>query len=144
MIKKYYIIEPIDIDGDKNPDGMLVSQYKFDRYKNKIFLKNKYITYAKLKNYIKKGGRSSIIQQHQKQHPNQNLIVLTPEQYNQFMNKNQSQYPNQYPNQYPPQVMVRDNNNGSFGSSLAQGFGIGAGVGIGSELTSSLLDGFFG
>ena len=40
--------------------------------------------------------------------------------------------------------MVRDNNSGSFGSSLAQGFGIGAGVGIGSELTSSLLDGFFG
>ena len=54
MVKKYYIVEPIDIDGDKNNDGFLVSQYKFDKYNNKIFLKNKYITFSKFNSYIKK------------------------------------------------------------------------------------------
>lgn len=141
MVKKYYIVEPIDIDGDKNNDGFLVSQYKFDKYNNKIFLKNKYITFSKLKSYIKKGGQGQTLPQQQS-----NLVVLTPEQFNQLMNNrnmNPSQFQNQFQNQYPP-VVVRDNNSGSFGSSLGQGFAMGAGVGIGSELTSSIFDSIFG
>ena len=39
MIKKYYIIEELDIDGDSNPDGFLISQYKLDKQNNKIFTK---------------------------------------------------------------------------------------------------------
>ena len=35
MKNRYYLIEPIDIDGDKNPDGFLVSQYRIDKNGNK-------------------------------------------------------------------------------------------------------------
>jgi hypothetical protein len=133
MIKKYYIIEPLDIDGDSNPDGFLISQYKLDRNNNKIFLKNKYITYAKFNSLHKKGGQLS-----KQQIPNQNLIVLTPEQYNAFMNNKMQ--PQQYPNQYPQQpLIIRDNNSGSFGNSFMSGLGGGIGFGIGSELVDSLF-----
>ncbi len=52
MKNRYYLIEPIDIDGDKNPDGFLVSQYRIDKNGNKIFLKNKYITYKLFKEKV--------------------------------------------------------------------------------------------
>lgn len=164
MIKKYYIIEPLDIDGDSNPDGFLVSQYKLDKFNNKIFLKNKYITYSKLNNYIKKGGNSSYSYKknhhNNNHHNNQNMIVLTPEQYNAFMNnKNPQQYPfqhqnqhqnhnyqqqHQYSHQYPPPVMIRNNHSGSFGSSLTSGFGIGIGAAAGSTLFDSIAGMFSG
>jgi hypothetical protein len=146
MIKKYYIIEPLDIDGDSNPDGFLISQYKLDRNNNKIFLKNKYITYAKFNSLNKKGGQLPKQQLSKQQIPNQNLIVLTPEQYNAFMNNkiqpNQypQQYPNQYHNQYPQQpLIIRDNHSGSFGNSFMSGLGGGIGFGIGSELVDSIF-----
>ena len=146
MVKKYYIIEPLDIDGDTNPDGFLVSQYKLDRNNNKIFLKNKYITFSKLNNYIiKKGGKSK---SKSKANENDKLIVLTPEQFNQFMNnKIQSnnpqqypqQYPQQFPQQYPPQVMVRDNNSGSLGNTVASGVAIGFSASAGHAIFDAMF-----
>ena len=56
MKKLFYIIEPIDVDGDKNPDGFLASQYRIDKYGNKIFLKNKYITVAAFNTRLNKNG----------------------------------------------------------------------------------------
>jgi hypothetical protein len=146
MIKKYYIIEPLDIDGDKNPDGFLISQYKLDKNNNKIFLKNKYVKYSNLNNYNKKGGASR--KSNKKQQPNQNLIVLTPEQFNAFMNnkvnnnmqQQQPQFQNQPQNQFqPPPVIIRDNNSGSFGNSFMSGLGGGIGFGIGSEVVDSIF-----
>lgn len=135
MIKKYYIIEPLDIDGDKNPDGFLISQYKIDKNNNKIFIKNKYVRYSKLNNYIKKGGSIS-----PKLQTNQNLIVLTPEQFNAFMNNKSNNNAVNYQNQnnHPP-VIIRDNNTGSFGNSFMSGLGGGIGFGIGSEVVDSIF-----
>jgi hypothetical protein len=163
MIKKYYIIEPLDIDGDTNPDGVLISQYKLDKYNNKIFLKNKYITFEKINTYIKKGGYSSYYsnKRHQQHHPyhleqKQNLIVLTPDEYNAYMNNkikpqqllNQypPQYHHQYPPQYPPQyhhqqpIILKNNHNGSFGNAFMSGVGGGAGFGI----STAIIDALFG
>lgn len=133
MIKKYYIIEPLDIDGDKNPDGFLISQYKIDKNNNKIFIKNKYVRYSKLNSYIKKGGSTS-----PKLKTNQNLIVLTPEQFNAFMNNKSNNPPGNYQNN-PPPVIIRDNNTGSFGNSLISGFAGGLGFSIGSEVVDSIF-----
>jgi hypothetical protein len=97
MKNRYYLIEPIDIDGDKNPDGFLVSQYRIAKNGNKIFLKNKYVTYDKLKIYadkaakLKKGGIRV-----PQQIPN-NMVVLTPEQYNQMLNAKNNYPQNNYP-----------------------------------------------
>jgi hypothetical protein len=161
MIKKYYIIEPLDIDGDSNPDGILISQYKLDKYNNKIFLKNKYITFLKLNNFIKKGGDSDYHSnkrhhQHYPYHPekNQNIIILKPEEYNAYMNNKippqqllnnphilQHQYPPQYHNQYQQQpIILRDNHSNSFGNSFMSGVGGGAGFGI----STAIIDALFG
>jgi hypothetical protein len=161
MIKKYYIIEPLDIDGDSNPDGILISQYKLDKYNNKIFLKNKYITFLKLNNFIKKGGDSDYHSnkrhhQHYPYHPEQkqNIIVLKPEEYNAYMNNkippqqllnnphilqhhNQHQYHNQYQQQ---PIILRDNHSNSFGNSFMSGVGGGAGFGI----STAIIDALFG
>jgi len=56
----YYLIEELDIDGDKQTDGFLISQYKLDRYKNKIFTKNKYVTFKDFKSYIAKFNENKI------------------------------------------------------------------------------------
>ena len=107
MKKRYYLIEPIDIDGDKNPDGFLVSQYRINKNGNRIFLKNKYVTFKKLKTFADKtaklqGGEIKIPSN---QIPN-NMIVLTPEQYNQMLNSRANipppNYQNNYRNQPPP------------------------------------------
>ena len=52
--KFYYIIEEIDINGDKQSDGFLISQYKLDKQNNKIFTKNKYVTYEKFRSVMNK------------------------------------------------------------------------------------------
>jgi len=151
MKKRYYLIEPLDIDGDKNPDGFLVSQYRIDKNGNKIFLKNKYVTYKLLKERIKSkkgGGKAKIIQlqqQPQQQkivyvdvngniiNPNsqQRVVYVNENGYNMGMNQ-QYQY-----NQQPPQVIVRDNN--SFGSNLTSGLGLGIGFAVGDNI----IDGIF-
>ena len=87
MIKKYYIVEPLDIDGDSNPDGFLVSQYKLDRNNNKIFLNNKYVTFAKFNSYIKKKGGGK-----KNNNNNKDIVVLTNEQFNNLMNNKSSKF----------------------------------------------------
>ena len=172
MVKKYYIIEPLDIDGDKNPDGFLISQYKIDKNNNKIFLKNKYVTYSKLNTYIKKGGLSS---RKSKKQSNNKLIVFTPEQFNEFMNNKlynkhkkysqpqpqpqpQLQPQHQLQHQLQPQPQLQNNpyypqyqnqpppviirDNNS--GSFGNALTTGLGVGIGASAGASLFDSIFG
>jgi hypothetical protein len=51
----FKLIEELDIDGDKNPDGFLINLCTLDRNNNIIYLKSKYITYANYKK-LRKGG----------------------------------------------------------------------------------------
>jgi hypothetical protein len=108
--KVYYIIEPIDIDGDNNPDGFLASQYRIDKYGNRIYLKNKYITFKALhKNMIlaqkfKKGGIGKIKPKttpKKRTASTNKIIVMTQEEYNKYMNK--PLQPPQYQQQHPQQ-----------------------------------------
>jgi hypothetical protein len=155
MKKVFYIIEPIDVDGDKVPDGFLASQYRIDKYGNKIFLKNKFITFANFKSRINKKGGA------QRNHPiklkpnNNNVIVMSKEEYNNFMNQNayNQQYPhqpnNQYPQypQYPPGVLVNNGQNGNgngqntFMGNVANAAGQGVGLGFGFAAGDALFDG---
>jgi len=143
MIKKtkfYYLIEPLDIDGDKNHDGFLISQYKITKNNHKIFTKNKYMTFKAFNEFIKdfkdksklnfKGGKTVVPQQ------NQQFIAMTPEQYNNFMNSKGN-----IQNQQTPTVIVRENEqNNSLFSSMAQGFGFGAGISFGDNIVDELFN----
>lgn len=134
--KVFYIIEPIDVDNDKIPDGFIASQYRIDKYGNKIFLKTKYITFKDFKSKIgKKGG---MINNNKLQNNNDNVVVMTRDEYNKFMNQNPY---NQNPyNQNPPSVAINNgaNNNGNtFMSNV--GYGVGAGVGFAAG--DALFDG---
>lgn len=155
MKKRYYLIEPLDIDGDKNPDGFLVSQYRIDKTGNRIFLKNKYITYKKLNDIQKKlkqqngGAKASVpkkrnpknnkkkqltqIQPQMQQQAN-NMIVMTPEQYNQMLNNRaypQQQYPqNNYQNNNAPAPFIYKDETG-FYNSFKNGAGSAVGAGLG-------------
>jgi len=151
----FYILEQIDVDGDNIADGFLASQYRIDKYGNKIFLKNKYITFADFKSRVKSnGGAKSKSKAIPKLQPNSNdVIIMTKDEYNRFMNQNaynqqypNQQYPNQpyYPNQqqYPPNVLVNNgNNNNSFMSNLGANFAYGAGAGVGLAAGDALFDG---
>jgi len=129
MKKRYYLIEPIDIDGDKNPDGFLVSQYRINKAGNRIFLKNKYITFDNLKKYkdkiakMQKGGRvgkKPPQYQHQQQqlHPQyyQHQQQIHPQyyQHQQQLHPQYQQYPNNMsvltPEQYNQNLNARANN----------------------------------
>lgn len=145
MKKRYYLIEPLDIDGDKNSDGFLISQYRIDKYGNKIFLKNKYVTYEYMKslNKNKTGGRAATAKK-----PKLNVKIMNDQEYINFLNYKKQyqqqypqqysqqysrQYPHQYPHQYPqqhpqqhpPEIVVRNAHN--FTDSMKQGFGLGLG-----------------
>jgi hypothetical protein len=161
----FYILEQIDVDGDNIADGFLASQYRIDKYGNKIFLKNKYITFADLKSRVKSnGGSKSKSKAKPKLQPNSNdVIIMTKDEYNRFMNQNaynqpypnqpypnqpypNQPYPNQpYPNQqYPPNVLVNNgnnNNNNSFMSNLGANFAYGAGAGVGLAAGDAIFDG---
>jgi len=144
--KFYYLIEPLDIDGDKNNDGFLISQYKITKNNHKIFTKNKYMTFKAFNEFIKdfkhksalkfKGGNNVIPPQ------NQQIIVMTPEQYNNFMNsKGNIQNNNQIQTQQTPTVIVRETEQkSSFGSSIAQGFGFGAGFSFSDNAVDALFN----
>ena len=127
--KLFYIIEPIDVDNDKIPDGFLASQYRIDKYGNKIFTKNKYITFADFKSRInKKKGCIKVPAANPKLIKNNNdVIVMSKTDFNNYMNQNAyyQQYPHnpnnpypQYP-QYPPGVLV---NNGNYGNNGYNGY----------------------
>ena len=44
-MKYFKLIEELDIDGDKNPDGFLINLCTLDSNKNIIYLKSKYMTF---------------------------------------------------------------------------------------------------
>lgn len=140
MIKKskyHYIIEEIDIDGDKNNDGMLISMYKLDKYGDKIFLKNKYVSF---KDFYRKhkllshkiGGR---IKQQDFQNDDE-VIVMTKAQYNKFMNQHNHK---QRISDNQPSVII-NSENPSFMNSVATGFGIGAGAAGGQMAVEGATD----
>ena len=144
--KFFYLVEPIDIDGDKNSDGFLVSQYKLTKDNHKIFTKNKYVTFKDFKTYVnefKKGGEffnKKIPEQQQQQlqavyyqyPPNQQIAMMNNNGYNNYMNN--YGYP-------PPYMIVRDDNNGNgFGSNFMRGLGNGIGAGMGFGLMENIFD----
>ena len=144
--KYYYLIEQLDIDGDKQSDGFLISQYKIDKHNNKIFTKNKYVTFKDFKHYAhkfitkskKKGGLMK---------PNQQdfqVVYMNKEEFNNYMNKYPPQYQQPYPYQYPPAITVQGTQQSSFASNFTSGLGGGLGVGIGAAVGDSLMDGLFG
>jgi hypothetical protein len=155
MKKVFYIIEPIDVDGDKVPDGFLASQYRIDKYGNKIFLKNKFITFANFKSRINKKGGAQRNAPIKLKPNNDNVIVMSQDEYNKFMNQNayNQQYPhqpnNQYPQypQYPPGVLVNNGQNGhnngqnTFMGNVANAAGQGVGLGFGFAAGDALFDG---
>lgn len=156
--KYYYLIEQLDIDGDKQSDGFLISQYKIDKHNNKIFTKNKYVTFKDFKHYAhkfitkskKKGGLMK---------PNQQdfqVVYMNKEEFNNYMNnvnnmnkyppqhQHQYQYQQPYPYQYPPAITVQGTQQSSFASNFTSGLGGGLGVGIGVAVGDSLMEGLFG
>ncbi len=50
----YYLVQHLDIDGDKNPDGFLITKYKIDKNNNRIFLKSKYVNTLLLNKVVDK------------------------------------------------------------------------------------------
>jgi hypothetical protein len=113
--KLFYIIEPIDVDNDKIPDGFLASQYRIDKYGNKIFTKNKYITFTDFKSRInkKKGGINSNSFNSNIKNNNKEVVQISKEQYIQFMNHKLT------PGQKPPDVLINNSHqyghNGPYG-----------------------------
>lgn len=126
MPKYYYIIEGIDIDGDKNEDGFIISRYKIDKNGNKIFIKTKYITFTDLKlisSKIKNMSGGTAVEQ-------QKLVVLTQDQLNQLLqNKNVNQ-------PHPQYVAVNNGNSESFGDKIVSGFA----YGVGFQAADALFD----
>jgi len=103
--KLFYIIEPIDVDNDKIPDGFLASQYRIDKYGNKIFTKNKYITFANFKSRINKKGGSSLYHSKPLLKNNKEVVQISKEEYIQFMNLKLK------PGQLPPDVLINNGPN---------------------------------
>ncbi len=141
--KLFYLIEPIDIDGDKNNDGFLISQYKLDKDNHKIFTKNKYITFKNFKSYVnefkKKGGSlnhypHNYPHNHYPYPNNQQIAMMNNRAFNNQMNYNG----------YPPQIIVRDQNNSSIGSNFISGLGGGFGAGVGFGIADGLMDALVG
>ena len=143
--KLFYIIEPIDVDGDKIPDGFLASQYRIDKYGNKIFTKNKYITFTALKSKIaKKGGIKVPPTANPNNNNNNDVVVMSKADFNKFMNQ-QNQYNPYNPYNHPPGVLVNNGDNnynngnqntfmGNMANSVGQGVGLGFGVAAGDAL----------
>ena len=167
--KFYYIIEEIDIDGDKQSDGFLISQYKLDKQNNKIFTKNKYVTYEKFRSVMHKYNKGGFV----KPTPTNNneFVFLTKEQFNEYMNMKEfnkvpprrhnnsynsydddDYYHGRYHNNrhphhrsYPPQYYhshpphVAVQGSGGFMSNFVAG----AGIGAGASVADHAIDGLF-
>jgi hypothetical protein len=169
MKKRYYLIEPIDINGDKNPDGFLISQYRIDKNGNKIFLKNKYVTYKLFKEKLKsKSGGKNIV--NNSFVPQPRIVYVNEKGYNANMNAKyypnhnqhyRSNYSNSQPYHHNPHnphnphynphynphnphhqypPQVMVRDNNSFGSNLSSGLGLGIGFAVGDNI----IDGIFG
>ena len=169
--KLFYIIEPIDVDGDKMPDGFLASQYRIDKYGNKIFTKNQYITFTDLKSRInkKKGGITSDNFKPVLNNNNKNVLEISKEQHNKFMNQqiipgnlppgllinNGANYGHHVPNyahnygpnyghHVPNYAHNYDHNHGNqntFMGNMTNGLGQGIGLGVGFAAGDALFDG---
>jgi hypothetical protein len=165
----YYLIEPIDIDGDNNHDGILISKYKLDKNFNKIFIKNKFITFKdfnqhmkKFKSHINKKEKGGAAKSNEPEKEIVYVRTLNDKEYNNFMNNNyppphqypphayQQPYPQQpppygypYPYQQPPPVAIHppQNDNGGFLGNVGSGLGLGLGVGFGASAGEALFDG---
>lgn len=155
----YYLIEELDIDGDKQTDGFLISQYKLDRYKNKIFTKNKYVTFKDFKSYIakfneNKTGGHSYPNYHYNNHHNNNynnnhhnnqIVTMTRAELNNLVN-------NKNHNQYPPHIVVQGNhghyghygNHGHHGNGFLDNLTAGIGFGAGFSIGDGAIDTIFG
>jgi hypothetical protein len=148
--KFYYLVEPIDIDGDKNDDGFLISQYKIGKDNHKNFTKNKYLTFKDFKKYMEDFKHKSLIRYkggsgyHQYPHPHpqqqQQVVMMTPAEYNNYMNNMKYNYHNQP----PPQFLVQNKSHSSFGSNFMNGLGGGIGAGIGFGVADAAMEGLFG
>ena len=137
MKKRFYLLEPLDIDGDKNPDGFLVSQYRIDKYGNKIFLKNKYVRYEILKTFNKNTGGAARRRSAKTNAPK--MIALTQEQFNALMNSKQPNINEQ------PRFIINGSNPtfmSSLGNGSGTGFGLGVGASIGDAVGDAAVDGF--
>jgi len=153
--KLFYIIEPIDVDGDKIPDGFLASQYRIDKYGNKILTKNKYITFTALKSKIaKKGGIKVPPTANPNNNNNNDVVVMSKADFNKFMNQQNAYNPYNHPHNpynpynpynHPPGVLVNNGDNnynngnqntfmGNMANSVGQGVGLGFGVAAGDAL----------
>ena len=54
----YYLIEDLDIDGDYNSDGFIITKYKINQKTNdKIFIKTKYVTFENFKKIMQKNNK---------------------------------------------------------------------------------------
>jgi hypothetical protein len=151
MKKRYYLVEPLDIDGDKNPDGFLVSQYRIDKYGNKIFLKNKYVTFEALKTSIKGGAR---IIRHRprivnKRKQAEKMVILSQAEYNEYLNSKQVPVNHHYNRNVAeqPTVVINGSNPSflnSFGHGIGSGFGLGVGVTVGAAVGDAAVNGISG
>jgi hypothetical protein len=155
--KLFYIIEPIDVDNDKIPDGFLASQYRIDKYGNKIFTKNKYITFTDFKSRINKKGGSSLYHSKPILKNNKEVVQISKEEYIQFMNHKLT------PGQKPPDVLINNSHqyghngpyahngpyghngyngpNANNGNTFMDNVGAGLGLGIGFAAGDALFDG---
>ena len=81
----------IDIDGDINPDGFLISQYKIDKNGNKNFTKNRYMTFELFKKKIdelrKKGGDNMMYKLDKEINGKNATVILDENKYNDVINK---------------------------------------------------------
>jgi hypothetical protein len=139
----------------------LASQYRIDKYGNKIFTKNKYITFANFKSRInkKKGGiTSNSFKPMMNNNNNKEVVQISRDEYIQYMNLKLK------PGQHPPDVLINNgpqyghhygpndhygpngpngpndhyaNNGNTFMDNV--GYGVGAGVGIAAG--GALFDG---
>lgn len=136
MTKKfYYLIESLDINGDKNSDGFLITKYKINKKNNdKIFLVSKYVTFKNFKkkyNKLLKTVKGGNIPYQQQFPPN----YYNKHEYNNYMN---DPY---YNKQQHPHVMVAYQQP-SMGNAFIEGLGGGIGAGLGFGLMDGIFNSF--
>jgi hypothetical protein len=161
--KYYYLIEELDIDGDKQSDGFLITKYKINKNKDKIFLNSKYVSFknfnAKLKKITNNKSGGSYNQYNNAPYMNNkpnydaymnnNKNINPPHYYNNvpYMNNNEynkymnNQHHNPYNNNHNPHVAVAYHQP-SVGTAFMEGLGGGLGAGIGLGIMDGLFDMF--
>jgi len=139
--KFYYLIEDIDINGDTNPDGFLITKYKINKKTlDKIFIKSKYVSFEKFNNKIndinnfsksKIGGVNQV-----PPHYYNNVPYMNNNEFNKVMN---NPYHNPYNTNQHPQVMVAYHQP-NMGNAFMEGLGGGLGAGLGLGIMDGLFE----